>query len=158
MSNYLNRLRNNAILVFTSYNDVKEALESNDLNKVKFIVKQGDGERAMCLVIFVGLLALEVRQGTSGTLIACDLGAILFTGRLSLAFKAVTVNQFNKQVEAIGGAAFYTVVSMVPAIIAQEMLLYEIFTTCSSVGLAVVITILCYIPSFISFVGMIVKA
>ncbi|KAF8998023.1 hypothetical protein BDQ17DRAFT_830499 [Cyathus striatus] len=93
----------------------------------------------------------NAHQGSSNW-IALILGAILFTGRISLAFDGLNEEQFTMQLKIIG-PEIYTMVNMLPATISQLMLLYEIFTMSSSIALAIVILCSCFALGFASFVA-----
>ncbi|KAF8978692.1 hypothetical protein BDQ17DRAFT_1417043, partial [Cyathus striatus] len=65
------------------YNDVKSATESP--TQVESLVKKFSAQRAICLMIFCALFRTNAHQGSSNWT-ALILGAILFTGRISLAY------------------------------------------------------------------------
>ncbi|KAF8997978.1 hypothetical protein BDQ17DRAFT_1362573 [Cyathus striatus] len=118
----------------TPYNDVKSAIE--DSAQVESIIKKFSAQRAICLMID------KAHQGRSNWT-ALILGAILFTRCISLAFDGLNEEQFT----------IYTIVNMLPVIILQFMLLYEIFTMSSSIALAIVISCSYFALGFASFVA-----
>ncbi|KAF8989818.1 hypothetical protein BDQ17DRAFT_1333837 [Cyathus striatus] len=145
MAHVLHRLRL-ALLSLTPYCEVLYAVE--DLTKVKVLVKQFNGQRTVCLGILSALLAVYIRQERTYSA-SLTLGAILFTGRISLEFDGVSEERFRAQVLGIGPAS-YTVITMLPGIIVQSMLLYEIFNTSSSIASAIVIAFSCYALGFMT--------
>ncbi|KAF8998017.1 hypothetical protein BDQ17DRAFT_1411192 [Cyathus striatus] len=102
-------------------------------------------------MIFCALFTTNAHQGRSNWA-ALILGAILFTGRISLAFDGLNREQFMMQLKIIG-PEIYTIVNMLPDMILQLMLLYEIFTMSSSIALAIVISCSCFALGFASFVA-----
>ncbi|KAF8997993.1 hypothetical protein BDQ17DRAFT_1506846 [Cyathus striatus] len=152
----------------TPYNGVKSAME--DPAQVESVIKKFSAQRAICLMIvrttytdaqsvadiippqFCALFTKNAHQGRSNW-IALILGAILFTGRISLVYDGLNEEQFKMQMRIIG-PEIYTIINMLPAIILQSMLLYEIFTMSSSIALAVVIAFSCFTLGFASFVAV----
>ncbi|KAF8997988.1 hypothetical protein BDQ17DRAFT_1428673 [Cyathus striatus] len=133
----------------TPYNNVKSAME--DSAQVESVVKKFSAQCAICLMIFCALFTTNTHQGKSNwtTLIP---GAILFTGRISLAYDGLNEEQFMMQLRIIG-FEIYTIVNMVLAMILQLMLLYEIFMMSSSIALAIIISCSCFALGFASFVA-----
>ncbi|KAF8997976.1 hypothetical protein BDQ17DRAFT_1362570, partial [Cyathus striatus] len=123
------------LLSITPYGDVEEAMK--DTAKVKPLVKRFSAQRATCLMIISALLAIYVRQDRA-TSASLALGAILFTNRICLTYDGVNEDIFKMQVKGIGPPS-YTVIMMLPGIISQAMLLYEIFAMSSSIILAILI-------------------
>ncbi|KAF8977201.1 hypothetical protein BDQ17DRAFT_154162 [Cyathus striatus] len=133
------------ILSITPYGDVEEAMK--DTAKVKPLVKRFSAQRATCLMIISALLAIYVRQDRA-TSASLALGAILFTNRICLTYDGVNEDIFK----GIGPPS-YTVIMMLPGIISQAMLLYEIFAMSSSIILAILIASGCYALVLISIIA-----
>ncbi|KAF8997984.1 hypothetical protein BDQ17DRAFT_1329030 [Cyathus striatus] len=144
------------------YNDVKSAIE--DSAQVEWVVKKFGTQRAICPTIVhttvpytksvadIILLQTNAHQGSSNWT-ALILGAILFTGCISLAYDGLNEEKFKMQIMIIG-PEIYTIINMLPAIILQSMLLYEIFTMSSSIALAVIIAFSCFTLGFTLFVAV----
>ncbi|KAF8998036.1 hypothetical protein BDQ17DRAFT_1362630 [Cyathus striatus] len=81
------------------------------------------------------------------------LGAILFTGRVSMAYDEVTEENFKMQVRIIG-PCFYTLINILPGIILQLILLYEIFTMSTSIIFSIIVSFSCFILGFASLVAV----
>ncbi|KAF8997998.1 hypothetical protein BDQ17DRAFT_1428680 [Cyathus striatus] len=120
--------------------------------QVESLVKKFSAQRTICLMIFCALFTTNAHQGSSNWT-ALILGAILFTGHISLAYDGLNEEQFKIQIRIVG-PEIYTIINMLPAIILQLMLLYEIFTMSSSIALAVVIAFSCFTLGFTSFIAV----
>ncbi|KAF8997977.1 hypothetical protein BDQ17DRAFT_1428664 [Cyathus striatus] len=88
------------IFIFaTPYNDVKSAIETPA--RVESLVKKFSAQRAICLIIFSVLFTYDESQTNSDQIIltreraALILGAILFTGHISLAYDGLNEKQFK---------------------------------------------------------------
>ncbi|KAF8997996.1 hypothetical protein BDQ17DRAFT_1506850 [Cyathus striatus] len=124
------------VLVFiTPFKDVRRATE--DLSQVKAVVKKFSAQHAMCLVIFRSLFTVNIHQNRTNSA-AIYLGAILFTGRISMSYDGVNEEIFKVQVKIIG-PYIYTLINILPGIILQLMLIYEIFAICSVFGLVLLV-------------------
>ncbi|KAF8998012.1 hypothetical protein BDQ17DRAFT_1506854 [Cyathus striatus] len=152
MPSYLNIVRD-SILSLTLYQVIEGA--SNDLSKAKQLIKKLSGNRTVCLTIFLGLFGYYTHQGRA-TATAVSIGAILFTGRLSLSFDGIPPELFMYHIKAIGPHT-YTFIIMLPAFTLQVMLLYEIITLSGSTGLSVVVIFMCYIVTPILFIATLMK-
>ncbi|KAF8998000.1 hypothetical protein BDQ17DRAFT_1329040 [Cyathus striatus] len=131
---------------------------SNDLSKAKQLIKQLSGNRTF-LELF-GNYAHQVRA----TATALSIGAILFTGRLSLSFDGIPPELFmgsnpillQYHVKAVG-PHIYTFIVMLPGFTLQAMLLYEIITLSGSTVLSVVVVFMCYIFTPILVIAALMK-
>ncbi|KAF8997981.1 hypothetical protein BDQ17DRAFT_1362577 [Cyathus striatus] len=123
----------------TPYNDMKSAME--DSAQVKSIIKKLSAQRAICLMIDLYYCRTNAHQGRSNWA-ALILGAILFTGRISLAFDGLNEEQFTMQLRIIG-PEIYTIVNMLPAMILQLI----------SIALVIAISCSCFALGFASFVA-----
>ncbi|KAF8997982.1 hypothetical protein BDQ17DRAFT_1329028 [Cyathus striatus] len=164
MSSFLHLLHYIFTLI-TPYNDMKSAME--DSAQIESVVKKFSAQRAICLMIVhttytdtqilrtfhirACLDQTNTHQGTSNWT-ALILGAILLTGHISLAFDGLKEEQFTMQLRIIG-PEIYTIINMLPAMILQLMLLYEMFSMSSSIVLAIVILCSCFALGFASFVA-----
>ncbi|KAF8996697.1 hypothetical protein BDQ17DRAFT_1411657 [Cyathus striatus] len=152
MPSYLNILRD-SILSLTLYKVVEEAL--NDRSKAEPLIRQLSGKRATCLTILLGLFGYYTHQERA-TAAAVSIGAILFTGRLSLSCDDIPPELFMSHVKVIGPHT-YTFIVMLPGFTWQAMLLYEMFTLFGLAILSVVVVFMCYIVTPILFIAMIMK-
>ncbi|KAF8998024.1 hypothetical protein BDQ17DRAFT_1329055 [Cyathus striatus] len=110
----------------------------------------------MCLVIQIKsteaiFCRVNVHQNRANSA-AVYLGAILFTGRISMSYDEVNDGQFKVQVRIIGSQC-YTLINVLPGIILQPMLIYEIFAMSSSIALSVIISFSCIILGLASLVA-----
>ncbi|KAF8991868.1 hypothetical protein BDQ17DRAFT_1332617 [Cyathus striatus] len=137
------------MLFCTPYGDIQQAMVNP--SKVKSLVKQLSGQHAVCLGVTSGILAIYIKQDRVFSA-SLALGAILLISRISFACDGVNEESFMAQVNGIGPAT-YTVITMIPGIVVQLMLLYEIFTISSSIVFAAVIAFSCYILGIISVIA-----
>ncbi|KAF8998035.1 hypothetical protein BDQ17DRAFT_1428715 [Cyathus striatus] len=137
------------LIFFTLFNDIRRATE--DLSQVKALVKKFSAQRAMCLMIFCSLFTVNVHQNRTNSA-SVYLGAILFTGRISMSYDGVNEERFKVQVKIIG-PHIYTLINVLPGIILQLMLIYEIFAMSSSIVLSVIISFSCFILGLASLIA-----
>ncbi|KAF8998028.1 hypothetical protein BDQ17DRAFT_1428709 [Cyathus striatus] len=143
MPGFLHLLR--CIFIFIiPYNDVKSTTQSP--TQVESLIKKFSAQRALCLMI-------DKHSSRKFQLDHINPGAILFTRRISLAYNGLNKEQFKMQIRIIG-PEIYTIINMLPAIILQLMLLYEIFMMSSSITLAVIIAFSCFTLGFALFVAV----
>ncbi|KAF8998038.1 hypothetical protein BDQ17DRAFT_1329062 [Cyathus striatus] len=154
MPSILHLLRYIFILI-TPYNDVKSTMENP--TQIKSLVNKFSAQCAICLMIYTHqrtYIRTNAHQGKS-TFAALILSAILFTGRISLAFDGLNEEQLTMQLRIIG-PEIYTMVNMLPTMVLQLMLLYEIFTTSSSIALAILIALSFFALGIASFIVAVV--
>ncbi|KAF8998042.1 hypothetical protein BDQ17DRAFT_1428721 [Cyathus striatus] len=140
------------VLIFiTPFNDVRGATE--DLSQVKALVKKFSAQRAMCLMISTEAIFCRVNVHQNRTNSASVyLGAILFTGRISMSYNRINEERFKVQVKIIG-PHIYTLINILPGIVLQLMLICEIFAMSSSIALSVIISFSCIILGLASLVA-----
>ncbi|KAF8998034.1 hypothetical protein BDQ17DRAFT_1362629 [Cyathus striatus] len=139
------------LIKITPLNGVKKATE--DLSLVKALVKKFSTQRAMCLMVCteVTFSSVNVNQNRSNSA-TLYLGAILFTGRISMAYDEVTEENFKMQVRIIG-PYFYTLINILLGNILQLILLYEILAISTSIIFSIIVSLSCFILGFDSLVA-----
>ncbi|KAF8989815.1 hypothetical protein BDQ17DRAFT_1372690, partial [Cyathus striatus] len=102
-----------------------------------------------CTEVTFSSVNINQHRSDSATLY---LGAILFTGRISMAYDGVTEENFKMQVRIIG-PYFYTLINILPGIILQLIVLYEIFTMSTSIIFSIIISLSCFVLGFASLIA-----
>ncbi|KAF8989816.1 hypothetical protein BDQ17DRAFT_1414265 [Cyathus striatus] len=135
--------------IIMPFDDIKRAAE--DLSQVKALVKKFSAQRAMCLMIFCALFRVKAHQNRTNSA-PVYLGAILFTGRISMLYDGVSEEKFKVQIKIIGPQC-YTLINALPGIILQLILIYEIFAMSTSTALSVIISFSCFVFGLASLVA-----
>ncbi|KAF8998044.1 hypothetical protein BDQ17DRAFT_1362645 [Cyathus striatus] len=102
-----------------------------------------------CTEVTFSSVNINQNKSNSATLY---LGAILFTGRISMAYDGVTEDNFKMQVRIIG-PYFYTLINILPGIILQLILFYEIFAISTSIIFSIIISFSCFILGFATLIA-----